>query len=231
MNKSTKWIVVGLVAVFIGLVVATQLLNQKNYTFSSYDTTTIISADDQSGGFEETISGDINAPAKLVVYTDYQCNNCASLVPDLNELIDEYDGKLAVIYRVMIMSYHQNGRAAAAAALAAANQGYWEEFKELLYDKQDDWAGSSAEKRQEQFEEYFKKASKDKGDLEKFRADMESDAVSKKIAFDDKLAEQDKVQWTPYIMFDGELISQQEVKTRPELINKIREKVDAKLAK
>ena len=72
MNKSTKWIVVGLVAVFIGLVVATQLLNQKNYTFSSYDTTTIISADDQSGGFEETISGDINAPAKLVVYTDYQ---------------------------------------------------------------------------------------------------------------------------------------------------------------
>lgn len=230
MNKSTKWIVTGLIVAFIGLVAATQLLHQKNDTFSGYDTTTVIPANDQSGGFEETVSGDINAPAKLVVYTDYQCNNCASLIPDLNELIDEYDGKLAVIYRVMIMSYHQNGRAAAAAALAAANQGYWEDFKELLYNEQDDWAGSSAEERQKQFEEYFKKASKNKGDLEKFRADMESDAVSKKIAFDDKLAERDKVQWTPYIMFDGELISQEEVKTRPELLNKIREKVDAKLS-
>lgn len=228
MDKSTKWIIAGLVVVFVGLVAATQLLN-RNDNKIAYDTTTIIPANEESGNIAETVSGDVDAPAKLVVYTDYQCNNCASLIPDLNELIEEYDGKLAIIYRIMVMSYHQNGRAAAAAALAAAQQGYWEEYKELLYTKQDDWFESDATKRQEQFEEYFKEASKNKGDLDKFREDMSSDAVSKKIAFDDKLSDRDDVQWTPYIMFDGELISQQEVKTRPELLNKIREKIDAKL--
>lgn len=227
MNKSTKWIIAALIVVFIGLVAATHFLNQSEYP---YDTTTIIPADEKSGGIAETVSGNVDAPAKLVVYTDYQCNNCASLVPSLNELVEEYDGKLAIVYRVMIMSYHQNGRAAAAAALAAAGQGYWEEFKELLYANQNNWAGLDAALRQEQFEKYFKEASNGKGDLDKFREDMDSDAVSAKISFDDRLADHDGVQWTPYILFEGDLISQEEVKTRPELINKIREKVDAKLA-
>jgi len=229
MNKSTKWIIAALIVVFVGLVAATHFLNQQNDTVRNYDTTEIISADEQSGNLPETISGDENAPVKLVVYTDYQCNNCASLMPDLDELIDEYDGKLAIINRVMIMSYHQNGRAAAAAALAAAEQGYWKEFKDLLYSQQDEWASSDAELRQEQFEGYFKKASDGKGDLDKFRSDIESEAVAKKISFDDKLADHDKVEWTPYVMLDGEVISQQDIKTRPEFLEKIREKIDAKL--
>lgn len=229
MNKSTKWIIAALIVVFAGLVAATHFLNRQSDVVRDYDTTTVIPADEQSGNLAETISGDENAPVKLVVYSDYQCNNCASLMPDLKKLIEDYDGKLAIINRIMVMSYHQNGRAAAAAALAAAEQGCWEEFKELLYGQQDEWASSDADLRQEQFEGYFKKASKDKGDLEKFRADMESDVVSRKIAFDDKLADHDGVEWTPYVMLDGEVISQQEIKTRPEFIEKIREKIDAKL--
>lgn len=229
MNKSTKWIIVALIVGFVGLVAATHFLNQQNDTMRAYDTTTVIAADEKSGGIEETISGSKDAPAKLVVYTDYQCNNCADLIPDLNDLVKEYDGKLAIIYRIMVMSYHQNGRAAAAAALAAAQQGYWEKFKELLYTNQKEWASSDAGLRQEQFDGYFKKASDGKGDLDKFHADMESEAVSKKISFDDKLAEHDKVQWTPYLMFDGELVSQEDAKTRPQLMENIRAKVDAKL--
>lgn len=228
MNKSTKWIILGLIVAFVGLVTATQLLNRSNYPYNTAD---IIPADEASGNLPETVSGNTDAPAKLVVYSDYQCNNCADLMPDLNDLIEEYDGKLAIVNRIMVMSYHQNGHAAAAAALAAANQGYWSEFKELLYTDQNSWAGLDSAAAEKKFEEYFKKASNNKGDLEKFREDKKSEAVEKKIEFDDKVADHDGVQWTPYIMFDGELISQQDVKTRAELLEKIREKIDAKLEK
>lgn len=224
-NKSTFWIVGALIVAFAGLLIVTNLQEKSKV---DYDLTTIIPADKNSGEIAELVNGNPDAPVILVEYGDYQCTACAPMNPYINELIEEYDGKLAVVFRTMIMSYHQNGRAAAAAALAANEQGYWKEYKDILYEKQDDWYESDASKRQEQFEEYFVEVSNGEGDLEKFRADIQSDAVSKKISFDDTLSEEAGVEWTPYFTLDGELISQRNIGT-DEFLNNLRAKIDAKL--
>ena len=113
--------------------------------------------------------------------------------PKINALVEEYDGKVAVVFRTEIMDYHQNGTAAASAALAAAKQGYWQEYKDLLFTNQNDWYYSDVQQRQSQFEEYFTKASGGKGDLAQFREDMGSKEVSQNISFDAGMADEKKI--------------------------------------
>lgn len=79
--------------------------------------------------------------------------------------------------------------AAASAANAAALQGYWKPYKDLLFANQSDWFYSTGNELQQQLETYFEKASDGKGDLTKFREDMKSEKVAKKIAFDRGIGE------------------------------------------
>ncbi len=228
MDKKTLIIVGVLILIFGGLIGVS--IWQKNSGTLDVDLAQIIEPSSESGNFPEMIDGDPNAPVILVEYGDYQCDACAPLNPYLNEIIEEYDGKVAIVFRTMIMSYHTNGVAAASAALAAYNQGYWKEFKDLMYANQDDWFYSTAEQRQPQFEEYFMQVSDGKGDLEKFRKDMQSVEVTKKINFDGKLADAAGVEWTPYITLNGELITQRGI-TRDEFLKNIRAKIDEELEK
>ncbi len=229
MDKKTIGIIAALVIAFAGLVGISMIQQDSVQAWiKDQDITSEIAASEHSGNYPEMIVGNPDAPVKLIEYGDYQCDACAPLNPHLNDLIEEYDGKVAIIFRTMIMSYHSNGVAAASAALAAYNQGYWKEFKDLMYNNLDDWFYASSEQRQPIFEEYFMQVSDNKGDLEKFRQDMQSKEVSKKISFDQKLSELAKVEWTPYIMFKGELISQQNI-TRDQFMDNLREKIDAEL--
>lgn len=224
MDKKTWLIVGGLILAFVTLIGLTMTRKQP----VDLELSQIIPASEESGGFEELVEGDRNAPVLIFEYGDYQCTACAPMNPHINELVKEYDGKVAVVFRTVIMSYHQNGTAAASAALAAEKQGYWEEYKDLLFTNQNDWYYSDTNERQKQFENYFVKVSDGKGDLKKFREDMNSAEVSKKISFDANLGKKADVEWTPYFMIDGEVVSQRNITTE-EFLNKLRAKIDAKL--
>ena len=145
----------------------------------------------------------------------------------MNKLVEEYDGKVAVVFRSYVQSYHQNGTAAASAANAAALQGYWSEFKDVMFTNQDDWYSANAAERQKLFEQYFTEASDGKGDLEKFREDMNSKAVAQKVAFDRGLADKVGLEWTPSIWLGDELIQREEMGA--DFLKTMREKIDAKL--
>ena len=124
MDKKT-WIIIGaIVAIFAGVIVTSILQNQSNTNYDQYDLATIIDANDDSGNLAENIDGDPNAPVIIYEYGDYQCTACAPINPYISEIIEEYDGKVAVVLRTYIMDYHQNGTAAASAANAAAIQGF-----------------------------------------------------------------------------------------------------------
>ena len=208
MDKKT-WVVIGVLAVgFLGLLGIS--IWQKNAEKPRIDgeTSQIFEASPESGNLPENIDGSPDAPVILYEYGDYQCTACAPMNPYINQLKEEYGDKLAIVFRTTIMSYHQNGTAAASAANAAAIQGYWKEYKDLLFTNQNDWYYSDSTTRQEQFEEYFKKASNGKGDLEKFRSDMGSEAVRKKIAFDEALAQKTVIEFTPTFYVEDEFVSQ-----------------------
>ncbi len=225
MDKKT-WVIIGvLVVAFLGLVGVSIAQNSAQQV----EVAQVFEASEDNGGFGEMIEGDPNAPVKIYEYGDYQCDACAPMNPYINEIVEEYDGKVAVVFRTMILSYHQNGTAAASAALAAAKQGYWKEYKDLLYTNQNDWFYSDATQRQKQFEDYLKQVSDGKGDMEQFLADMGSSEVSKKISFDADLARKQKVSFTPSFYVEGEFVDQRD-KTRDDFLNELRAKIDEKLA-
>ena len=88
------------------------------------------------------------------------------------------------IYRNYAIQYHNNATAAVTAAYSANNQGYFEKYAEIIFEKQNDWFYSEGEKRDKQFEEYFVAASEGEGDIEKYRADLKSVNIKNKIDFD-----------------------------------------------
>ena len=221
--------VVGIVLAFVALIAITQLQNKADIDYNAYDLNSVIAADENTGGLAENVDGDPDAPVLLYEYGDYQCTACAPMNPYINELLEEYDGKVAVVFRTYIMSYHDNGVAAASAANAAAIQGYWKEYKDLLYETQNDWYYAEGDERQQMFEQYFEQATDGKGDLEQFRQDMGSKEVAQKIKFDAALSERVGLEWTPSFYLDGELLDQRNI-TTSEFMDLLREKIDAKLA-
>lgn len=221
--------VVGIVLAFVALIAITQLQNKADIDYGAYDLNSVIAADENTGGLAENVDGDPDAPVLLYEYGDYQCTACAPMNPYINELLEEYDGKVAVVFRTYIMSYHDNGVAAASAANAAAIQGYWKEYKDLLYETQNDWYYAEGDERQQMFEQYFEQATDGKGDLEQFRQDMGSKEVAQKIKFDAALSERVGLEWTPSFYLDGELLDQRNI-TTSEFMDLLREKIDAKLA-
>lgn len=198
--------------------------------YSVFDVDAIIAANEQSGNLPENVKGDKNAPVVIIEYADYQCSSCAAMNQIVNQIVEDYDGKVAVAFRTYVLSYHPNGVQGAAAANAAAIQGYWAEYKDLLFNNQSEWFYTEGDELQEQLEGYFLQATDGKGDLEKFREDMKSDAVREKIAFDQGLGEKVEIGGTPWFYMDGEWIDHENM-TLGDYAKKIRGMIDKKLGK
>lgn len=202
--------VIAILAVVAFVGIATALVvqaNNKYAYYNDYDWYEPIAGNEHNGGLSDKVRGDAEtAVVKVVEFADYQCPGCASMAPYVQQAVDELDGELAVIYRNYLLPYHLNGTAAASAAEAAALQGYWQEYADLLFANQSEWENASATERTELFEEYFEQVSDGKGDTEKFRADMASDAVAEKISFDQELGKLMGVSGTPAFFVDGQFI-------------------------
>ena len=181
--------------------------NNKATNFNNYDFYTAIEPTKDNGDIGDHVKGDKNAPVLIFEYADFQCPGCASINPRVNKVVDELDGKLAVVYRNFLLSYHQNGTAAASAAEAAGLQGYWKEYADKLFAEQSEWEYASASERTEYFNKYFNEVTKGKGDIEKFNQDIASKEVAKKISFDMGIGKRVGIEGTPAFYVDGQLIT------------------------
>ncbi len=200
--------------------------NDENYNIDS-----IIGANSKNGCIADHVKGGKNAKVVIVEYADYQCPGCAMINTWVNALVKEYDGKIALVYRSFLLSYHKNARPAAKAAEAAGLQGYWKEFTDFLFANQSEWEYLSSQKLTDYFVDTFKEVSDWEGDVDKFKTDMESDEVSAKIDFDIKLGKKVKVAATPSFYMDGEVIEWYDNSTRDLFMNFMRDLIDEKLAK
>lgn len=196
-------VVVALIGVAAWLVIDG---NNKATNYNDYNFYSVIGADESNGGIGDHVKGDANAPVLIFEYADYQCPGCATMNPRVNKAVEEADGKLAVVYRSFLLSYHKNGTAAASVAEAAGLQGYWKPYADKLFAEQENWENASVAERTEIFKEYFDEVTDGKGDLEKFVNDMGSEAVSKKISFDMGIARRVNVEATPAFYVEGQLI-------------------------
>ncbi|MBR2993814.1 thioredoxin domain-containing protein [Candidatus Saccharibacteria bacterium] len=205
---STIGAIIG-VAVVVFLAIATYFIidgNNKATDFSNYDFYSIIEPTKDNGNIGDHVKGSAEAPVLIFEYADYQCPGCASVNSRVNKTIEELDGKLGVVYRSFLLSYHKNGTAAASAAEAAGLQGYWKEYADKLFAEQAEWEYASASERTALFNQYFEEVTEGEGDINKFNEDLASEAVSKKISFDMGIAKRIDVGGTPAFYIDGQLI-------------------------
>lgn len=200
-------IIVGLIAAL--LIGATAYLiikdNEKNARFESY-TFTVMEPADINGHIADHVKGDKDAPVIIFEYADFQCEYCALMNPYIEDFVKESDGKLAIVYRNFILSYHQNGTAAASAAEAAGQQGYWREYANKLFEKQEEWYSASAYDRTALFDKYLLLVSDNKADVDKFNSDLSSADVSQKLTFDMKIGKYLDVPGTPSFYIDEQYI-------------------------
>ena len=205
---SAVGVIIGILVVAL-LGVATYVIidgNNKMTNFDDYDFYSVIGPSEDNGNIGDHVKGDANAPVLIFEYADYQCPGCASINPRVNKIVEQLDGKLAVVYRSFLLSYHQNGTAAASAVEAAGLQGYWKPYADKMFAEQSEWEYADASKRTELFNKYFNEVTDGKGDIAKFNEDIASEAVSKKINFDMGIGKRINVEGTPAFYIDGQLI-------------------------
>lgn len=223
MKKKTLVIIALIVLAFGGLI--TWTLVQKSAS-TNYDANSIIAGNEHNGNISDHVKGNPDAPVLIFEYADYQCPGCATMNPRINKLIDEYDGKIGLVYRNFLLDYHQNGTAAASAAEAAGLQGYWKPYADYLFSNQSTWENASASQREELFTQFFNTITNNQGDTDKFKADMKSSAVRKKIDFDMGIAKKIDVSATPSLYLNGEKIDFSKAGTEDLFLKLMREKIN-----
>ncbi len=83
------------------------------------------------------MKGAKDAPVTIVQWSDFQCPFCSRVEPTVTKVMDEYKGKVRVVWRDLPLPFHPNALPSAIAARAAGEQGkFWEMHDKLFADQQ-----------------------------------------------------------------------------------------------
>jgi protein-disulfide isomerase len=203
-SKKT-WIIFAVICVVVlgGLIVLSQ---KDKVDVSSVDQSKLQTASPANGNIADHVTDLPNSKVQLIEYGDFQCPYCGQAYPAVKKITTDYASKITFVFRNYPLStLHPNAKAGAAAAEAAGLQGKYWEMHDKLYESQDEWSSLSTDDRTNKFTEY----AKDIGvkDLNKFKTDMASDNVNKKIDFDLALGNKFGVTGTPTFELNGQKVS------------------------
>lgn len=87
---------------------------------------------------DDHIRGDKNAPITIIEYSDFQCSYCTRFHETMNQVMNNYDGKVRWVYRHYPISTHLYASKAAEASECAAAQGKFWEYNDALFKNQED---------------------------------------------------------------------------------------------
>lgn len=144
---------------------------------------------------ESPVFGNTKNPKLTIVeFTEFQCPHCSYVAPVIEGLMKKYPNDIKFVYKHFPLSFHANAPAAAAASIAAQNQGKFWEFRYAL-----------APHFRDLTQETFEKVAKEVGlDMEKFKKDMVLDsAKQKRINEEFQLGVKVGVQGTPNFYING----------------------------
>lgn len=147
----------------------------------------------------EHIEGNPDATVTLTEYSDFQCPACASFEPALEGVMEEYGDSIRFEYKHFPLPIHSSAMPAAVAAEAAAQQGKFFEYHDLLFTNQQAWSNSNTPNV------LFIKYAEDLGlDVETFRRHMNAPILRDKVR--DSVAEGRELQvtGTPTFFLNGE---------------------------
>jgi protein-disulfide isomerase len=86
-------------------------------------------------------TGTTEAPITIIEFSDFECPYCKRSVSVLKELLEQYPGKLKLVYRDFPGPNHNHALLAAEAAQCAAEQGRFWEYHDALFTRQTPGSG------------------------------------------------------------------------------------------
>jgi protein-disulfide isomerase len=158
---------------------------------------------------DSPIMGKKDAKVTVTIFSDYQCPFCARVDPMLHEIVKdpELKDKVNVTFKQFPLSFHQNAKPAAKAALAAreigGDEAFWK-MSEKLYSAQRDLTA-------ENFKKWAGEIGLDAGKFEKTLAANDSKYEEQIKADMDLGSKEAKVRGTPSIFVNGWELRQRSV--------------------
>lgn len=204
------------VPLLVGTILGTVALVFGVAFFFSSSSTTPKSAADSAvvEGSKRLKKGAESSTVTVVEFSDLQCPACRAVQPLVTELMKTYGDKVTFVYRhYPLVNIHQHAQFAAQASEAAADQGKFWEYHDLLFSRQDEWSDLSSEQVKEKFIGYTQELQIDK---EKFLSTMESEDVKNRIARDVSDGTRLNIQGTPTFYVNGVETPAQQLSTAVE---------------
>ena len=135
------------------------------------------------------------AKVTIVEWSDFQCPYCSRAAATLEKLRDLYSKDVRLVFRNLPLPMHPNARMAAQAAMAAHAQGKFWPMHDKLFANQAALDRGSLERTAEELGL----------DMERFKVDYESAAVTAMIEADEAAATAAHIRGTPTLFVNGRL--------------------------
>ncbi|MGC4971657.1 DsbA family protein [Streptomyces sp. DT199] len=136
----------------------------------------------------------------VVEFLDLECESCRAAFPVVEQLREEYEGRVTFVMRYFPIPSHKNAELAARAVEAAAAQGKLEAMYKKMYETQESWGD-----QQVSHEKTFRGFAKELGlDMKKFEADWKDPATAKRVEKDRQDGLALGVQGTPTFFINGQ---------------------------
>jgi protein-disulfide isomerase len=151
----------------------------------------------------------------LVEFLDFECESCLAAYPFVEQLRDEYDGRVTFVARYFPMPGHANAENAAVAVEAAAQQGRFEDMYHRMYETQTEWGES-----QESKAALFRSFAEDLGlDMADYDAAVSDPATLERVLQDREDGLALGVEGTPTFFLNGEKVEAETTDEFVELID------------
>src|SRR5450759_3816745 len=140
------------------------------------------------------VMGPANARITLVEFSDFQCPYCSKAVAQINATLKAYPNDVRLIFKQYPLDSHPAAAISAAASLAAHRQGKFWPMHDVMF------ANRSKLSRQS-----FLAWAKEIGlDMNRFTADLDSDAIGKAVLRDRADGDKAGVEGTPTVFLNGQ---------------------------
>ena len=144
--------------------------------------------------------GAANAKVIIQEFSDFQCPFCGRVNPTLKQVLDEYGGRVKIVWRNLPLAFHKEAPLAAEAALEAhaqkGNDGFWAYHDKLF-------ANQKALQRAD-LEKYAQELGLD---MAKFKAALDSRKHKPVVDADMEIAKKAGITGTPGFVVNGYWIS------------------------
>lgn len=186
MNSDTKII---LTIGGITLAIVAFIVTSSGDADRSFDTSQV-----NRGG---VATGSASPKVVLTEFSDFFCPSCKAVNPVVDQIIEKEAADVKFIYRHFPLPQHPLAFRAAQAAEAANLQGKFWTYRDRLFADQESLIESS-----------FNKIAGDLGlDLEKFKRDLDSDEIVRKIQADEADAKKLNLPGTPSFFVNGKKVN------------------------